>query len=232
MYFHAAMGWYDLIDVFITPSEFYRRKLVEFRFPASKVVHIPNFIDEADFKPCYEFGNYILYFGRLSDEKGVNSLVKAMREVTACRLIIAGTGPAQHKIKNQIAKFGLTNIKLVGFKRERDLINLICGAKFTVLPSEWYENGSISLLESMACGKPVVGANIGGIPEHINHGEDGLVFEPGNHHDLAEKINFLNATPEKCIDMGKSARHKIETIYSKRNHMEAILNLYQSCLVL
>jgi glycosyltransferase involved in cell wall biosynthesis len=230
MYFHDAMGWYDLIDVIVTPSDFYRRKMVELRFPSSKVVHIPNFIDETNFEPCYDSGNYFLYFGRLSDEKGVSTLIRAMREVKACRLVVAGTGPAQTKIEAVIDEYGLNNVDLVGFKSGKDLVNLIRGAMFTVLPSEWYENGSISLLESMAYGKPVVGADIGGIPEHINGGEDGLIFDSGNERDLAEKINTLIAEPDTCVAMGKAARHKVETTYSKRRHMEALLNIYQRCL--
>ncbi len=230
MYLQAAMGWYDLIDVFITPSDFYRRKLVEFRFPADKVVHIPNFIDETAFEPIYESGDYFLYFGRLSDEKGVLTLVTAMRKVPFCRLIIAGTGPAKANIEAYVSQLGLHNVELVGFKSGNDLARLIRGAKFTVLPSEWYENGSISLLESMACGKPVVGADIGGIAEHISHGEDGLIFEAGNANDLAEKIKILSMTPKKCVDLGKAARHKVETIYSKNTHIEAVLKIYQSLM--
>jgi glycosyltransferase involved in cell wall biosynthesis len=231
MYFHALMGWYDLIDIIVTPSDFYRRKLVDFHFPEHKVVHIPNFVDETVFEPIYSSRDYFLYFGRLSPEKGVTTLVEAMRDVPSFKLIIAGTGPAKEDIECIISQHRLTNVELVGFKSGTDLINLICGARFTVLPSEWYENGSIALLESMAYGKPVIGANVGGIPEHINHGEDGLTFESGNSEDLADMINTLAADRNKCISMGKAARRKIETVYSKRRHMDAILDIYQKNLV-
>ena len=227
MYFHAFMGWYELIDLIIAPSDFYRRKLAEFRFPEDKIVHLPNFIDESRYEPCYEPGDYFLYFGRLSEEKGVSTLVEAMRKIKSCRLVIAGTGPAKEKIDDAIDRFNLTHVELVGYKTGNDLAGLIRGARFTVLPSEWYENGSIAQLESMAYGKPVVGADIGGIPEHIDHGLNGLIFESGNPQDLADKLNCLVSDNEKCISMGKAARCKLETDYAKKRHLEALTQIYE-----
>lgn len=226
MYFHLFRGYYDLIDHIITPSDFYRQKLVEWRFPETVVSHIPNFVDEAVFAPIYGHDPYFLYFGRLSEEKGVLTLVEAMRYVKKGTCVIAGSGPILNEINTRIGKLGLTNVKLVGFKSGNDLKKLIRNSMFVVLPSEWYENGPISLLESFAYGKPVIGSNIGGIPEHIEDGVDGFLFECGNADELADRISKIFDDPDRAIEMGKNARKKIENLYSLKTHMEGLLKVY------
>ena len=227
MYFHFIMKYYDFIDHIITPSDFYRRKLVEWRFPETVVSHIPNFVDEYTFKPKYENNSYFLFFGRLSEEKGILTLVDAMRYVKKGTCIIAGKGPSLNEIKKKIIKHGLKNIKLVGYKSGKELRNLIQNSMFVVLPSEWYENGPISILEAFASGKPVIGSNIGGIPENISDGVDGLIFEAGNCESLAQKINFLFNKSKRLVGMGKAARQKIETQYLKRQHLEKLEGIYK-----
>ena len=101
---------------------------------------------------------------------------------------------------------------MVGQQSGAALALYLKNAMFSVLPSEWYENGPISLLESFACGKPVIGANIGGIPEHIDDGIDGLIFQSKDHDDLAEKINLLLSEPEQLETMGSSASQKVERL--------------------
>lgn len=226
MYFHYWRRYYDLIDLIITPSSFYRDKLVEWKFHAEKVVHIPNFIDEEQFTPNYENQGYFIYLGRLSEEKGVLTLIKAMEQVPKGKLIIIGTGPLENEIKNQIALRHLSNVEMAGFKSGATLKKYIANAMFSVMPSEWYENGPISLLENFAFGKPVIGSDIGGIPENITHGTDGLIFRPKDSDDLADKINFLLDNQGMLPKMGKMARQKIERIYSKNKHLEAITEVY------
>lgn len=227
MYFHLFRGYYDLIDHIITPSDFYKQKLVEWRFPETMVSHIPNFVDENVFAPNYRHGSYFLYFGRLSEEKGILTLVDAMRFVKNGTCIIAGSGPSLNKINNRIGMHGLNNVKLVGFKSGNDLKKLIGNSMFVVLPSEWYENGPISLLEAFASGKPVIGSNMGGIPENITDSVDGLIFEAGNTKNLAEKINYLISEPDRLSCMGKAARAKIKRKYQKRKHMEKLEDIYK-----
>lgn len=226
MYFHHWRKYYDLIDLIITPSNFYRKKLVEWRFPADKVIHVPNFIDEKQIIPHYEHNGYFIYLGRLSEEKGVLTLVKAMAKVPKGRLVIVGTGPLEDEIKRQIAAQNLSNIQMVGFQSGDALNSYIANSMFSVMPSEWYENGPISLLENFACGKPVLGANMGGIPENITHGKDGLIFRSKDSGDLADKINFMLDNPEKLPEMGKLARKKVEKLYTKKKHFENILGIY------
>jgi glycosyltransferase involved in cell wall biosynthesis len=217
----------NLIDLVVTPSSFYRDKLIQYRFPKEKVVHLANFVDIDSFKPVFEPEPYFLYFGRLSEEKGITTLVKAMQTVNSGTLLIAGSGPMENEIRRIIDKNGLTNTKLVGFQDKIQLQSLIQKSMFTILPSEWYENGPMSILESFAYGKPVIGSNIGGIPEHINDGLNGLLFEPKDPDDLAEKINWMMDNRPRTIEMGREARKKAETHYSKKLHIQKILEIYK-----
>ncbi|MCF8070367.1 MAG: glycosyltransferase family 4 protein [Desulfobacterales bacterium] len=226
MYFHLWMKYYDLIDLIITPSDFHRKKLIEFRFPAEKVVHVPNFVDETRFTPNYSNEGYFIFLGRLSEEKGIVTLLKAMENVTKGKLIIIGTGPLALQVQEKISSAKLKNIEVVGQQSGTALTQYIKNAMFSILPSECYENGPISLLENFACGNPVIGANIGGIPEHIDDNVDGLIFEPKDHGDLAEKINLLLSNPKRLETMGRAARQKAEKLYSKNQHIRTIIGIY------
>ncbi len=230
MYFHLWKHYYEIIDLIITPSTFYRKKLIEFRFPEDKVVHVPNFVDENKFTPTYRSKNYFIYLGRLSEEKGIMTLLKAMRKVTDGKLIIIGSGPLESQIQQEISHSDAQNIEMVGQQNGTALTRYIASAMFSVLPSEWYENGPISLMESFACGKPVIGANIGGIPEHITDGVDGLTFQPQDADDLAEKINTLLNDPKRLEALSRSERQKVETCYNRKVHLKKIISIYEQLL--
>ncbi len=228
MYFYRYKKYYELIDIVITPSNFYRKKLVEFGFPEKKVIHVPNFVDENLFIPTYNHHGYFIYLGRLSEEKGVLTLLDAMKLVPSGQLVIIGTGPLEEEIKSKISSSNISNVKLVGFQTGESLKQYIEHSMFSILPSEWYENGPISLIENFACGKPVIGADIGGIPEHISDGVDGLIFRSGNHVDLAEKINILLAGKNNLFHMGAEGRLKVERVFNPRTHLEQIMTIYAS----
>lgn len=227
MYFHLWSSYYELIDIIITPSNFYRKKLIEFRFSEKKVIHIPNFVDKNLFSPSYTHDGYFIYLGRLSEEKGILTLLDAMKLVPNGKLVIIGTGPLEDKIRSKISSSGLSNIELVGFQSGEPLKRYIANAMFSIMPSEWYENGPISLLENFACGKPVIGADIGGIPEHISHGRDGLIFKSKDHVDLADKINALLSENYNLVSMGKNARKKVEKVYNKSQHIDKMVRVYE-----
>jgi glycosyltransferase involved in cell wall biosynthesis len=133
----------------------------------------------------------------------------------------------ENEIRQIVDNLGLTNIELVGFQNKLQLQSLIQKSMFTILPSEWYENGPMSLLESFAYGKSVIGSNIGGIPEHIDDQINGLLFEAKNYDELAEKINWMMDNRTKTIEMGREARKKAESHYSKKLHIQKILEIYK-----
>jgi Glycosyltransferase len=224
-YLHEILKSYELIDSFITPSNFYRKKLIEFGIPSDKVVHIPNFIDVSKFEPHYKHDDYFIYVGRLSEEKGIMTLIKAMEYINKSKLVIVGTGPLENKLKEYTVKEQIKNVEFVGFKTGKELEQLICNSRFMIIPSEWYENGPMSVLECMAYGKAIIGADIGGIPEFLSHG-NGLTFKMGNEKELSERIKELLDKDEECISMGKKGREATEMFYNSSYHLNELFKVY------
>ncbi|WP_270577712.1 glycosyltransferase family 4 protein [Caldibacillus thermoamylovorans] len=233
-YVHSFLKTYsNSIDFFITPSYFYKEKMIEWGFPEEKIEHIPNFVNPNDFTPCYDFDNYFLYFGRLSEEKGLFTLLRAVNITNSnIKVKIVGTGPLKEEIHNFINENRLNSkVEVLGFKSGSELVSLIKGAKAVLMPSEWYENGPLALIESFALGKIVIGSNIGGIPEHIDEGKNGFLFEPKNEFQFANILDIVNSMNKKeLVNMGKNARRKVERIYNNDYHVEKILNVYNSLI--
>jgi glycosyltransferase involved in cell wall biosynthesis len=175
---------YKYIDTIICCSHFMKSKMDTDKRFANKTVAMHNFVDEVERKTT-EKEDYVLYFGRFSKEKGIDTLMQVASELPDVPFIFAGKGPLEESIKD------IPNIKNVGFKKGEELQNLIRKARFTVYPSQWYENCPFSVMESQMYGTPVLGANIGGIPELIQIGKTGDLFESGNAAELKEKISTL-----------------------------------------
>ncbi len=229
MYLHYALKWYDLPDIYVTPSEFMRSKMIEFGMQPEKLVHIPNFVNTDEYTYSDVGDGYFLYVGRLVLIKGVETLLRAMHQIRSrqVKLLIVGAGPQQPELEALQRKLGLGNVEFLGHQPRDKLQALMANAMFSVTPSEWYENCPLSVLEAMAMGKPVIGARIGGIPELINHGVDGLLFEPGNAAELAEQIDTLATDRQLRRTMGMAAREKVVNKYSHKQHYQAIIELYR-----
>ena len=144
--------------------------------------------------------DYILYFGRFSREKGIGTLIKACKELSDVQFVFAGTGPLECEIN------GISNIKNVGFQKGAALELLVREARFSIYPSEWYENCPFSVMESQMYGTPVLGADIGGIPELIEVGKTGELFESGNVIELKEKIERMWADRELTDQYSRNCR--------------------------
>ena len=179
-----AVGVYKQIDTIICCTHFMKRLLDTNPVLAQKTVALHNFVDAVEWKDTKK-KDYVLYFGRYSLEKGIGTLMEAAKALPEIPFIFAGSGPLEEELA------GVPNITNVGFQTGEALETLIREAKFTVYPSEWYENCPFSVMESQMYGTPVVGANIGGIPELIRVGETGELFESGNVTELKEKIKTL-----------------------------------------
>ncbi len=177
-------GVYKNIDVMICCSEFLKRKMDSNPLFAGKTLALHNFVDKAE-KQETEKQNYVLYFGRFSREKGIDTLIQVCKELPEIPFVFAGTGPLEEELA------GVPNIQNVGFQRGQDLETLIRQARFSLCPSEVYENCPFSVMESQLYGTPVLGADIGGIPELIGEGKTGELFESGNAAQLKEKIKML-----------------------------------------
>ncbi|MBU1152466.1 glycosyltransferase [bacterium] len=229
-YLHKMMKIYKNIDLFIAPSKFMRNKMIECGLPEDKVVNIPNFVNVSDFKPNYHHQNYFLYFGRISPEKGIGTLIKAMQEVKRSKLVIVGEGRLLPYLKKYACDHQIKNIEFLGYKEGKELKEIIGKAMFTIVPSEVYENFPYTILESYALGKPVIGANLGGIPELIEDQRDGLLFEAFNFKDLASKINYFLDNQEILLEMGKKTREKVEKFYDSEIHYQRLIKIFQSLL--
>jgi glycosyltransferase involved in cell wall biosynthesis len=210
-------------------SNFYRRKIVEHDIAAPReVTTVHNFVDASRFAPADDEGEHVLYFGRLSSEKGLYTLIDAISPLTGTPLLIAGTGAEREALEAEVARRGLDHVRFVGFQSGDDLWDLVRRSRCTVLPSEGYENCPMTVLESLACARPVVGANIGGIPELIDDGADGMLVPPGNAEALREAIAWMQAHPHQAAAMGKHGRQKVETQFSPERHVEQVLAVYDA----
>ena len=216
----------DNVDLFITPSEFYRRKLIESGVPASQVETLASFVHPNEYTPRYDKADYFLYLGRLSEEKGIMSLVQAAAGMPGKRLLIAGEGPMQAPIEALLRSQRVANVELVGMKSGQELIELIRAARFVVVPSEWYENCPRSAIEAMACGTPVIGARIGGIPDMVEDGVTGLTFEAFSIEALRAACLRLHDDDALIAEYGRNARAKVEQRYSIGAHLEQLLAIY------
>jgi glycosyltransferase involved in cell wall biosynthesis len=227
-YLHRLAGTYSHVDAYICPSRFYMKMLEKGGVDREKLFHIPNFIDPRDFEPKYRSDeDYMVYFGRLSAEKGILTLIDAVSYTKSMKLLIVGCGPIEDTIKEKIRALGLENLVfMLGYKSGSELHEIIRKSRFVVLPSEWYENAPYSVLEAMALGKPVIGSDIGGIPELVLNGKNGYLFKRGDALSLAIQIERLSVDERKIEDMGRESRKLIEEKYTGEFYYEKVLKIY------
>jgi glycosyltransferase involved in cell wall biosynthesis len=219
------------VDRFLAPSKFLRQKMVEAGMPAEKIIHLPNSINLERFKPSSIPGEYGLYIGRLSCEKGVQTLLKACALCPDMPFRIAGEGPLEADLRAYASENHLLNVEFVGYLAGEKLFEMIRKASFVVVPSECYDNSPLACYEAMSLGRPVIGAEIGGIPELVQDGETGLLFEPRNPDDLAEKMRLLNNRPDLRVVWGGNGRRMVETNYNPDDHYQTILAIYEELLL-
>ena len=165
------------------------------------------------------YGITCIYFGRFSKEKGIDTLIDVCKSLPNIQFIFAGTGPLEDSINN------ISNIKNVGFQKGSALETLIREAKLSIYPSEWYENCPFSVMESQMYGTPVLGANIGGIPELIEVGKTGELFESGNSNELKCKIETLWNNSNKLIEYSNNCKNI--TFDSISQYYDKVINIYQ-----
>ena len=226
---HKILHIYDLVDIFISPSIFLKEKLREMGFK-NKIIYLPNFIDLKEYQPQYACkGNAIIYFGRLSKEKGLLSLIEAVKGINI-KLKIIGEGPLKKDLLRKIKTESINNVELLGYKNSGELKKEVQNSMFVVTPSECYENNPCSIIEAFALGKPVVGTNIGGIPELIMNGKTGFTFEIKNEDDLKQKLIFLIKNPEKISEMGKNTRMLAEKKLGSESHYNKLIEIYDTAI--
>ena len=217
---------YQTLDVIVSPSVFLRGVLLR-TLPNSRIDVIVNGVDDS--RPLDETSDegYMLFFGRLSREKGVATLLAAHKKMqNKAPLKIVGHGPLHDELVAQYP-----DVEFLGYVQQGEALDkLIKHARAVILPSECYENCSMAILEAMALGKPVIGSRIGGIPEQIRDGIEGILFEPGNAQALANAMDTLADAPEKARVMGLHGRARLSEKYALSKHMDTLLALYNELL--
>lgn len=224
---HSLMHIYNKVDIFISPSQFLKAKFEEMGF-RGKIEYLPNFVLLKEFQPRYDWQECsIVYFGRLSKEKGLLTLIKAIQGVPEVTLKIIGEGLLRESLELEAMSLDLKNVKFLGYKSGEELKNEIRRSMFIVLPSECYENNPRSIIEGFALGKPAVGAQIGGIPELVRDNETGFTFEAANVDDLRRKIKMMLNDVDKISRMGKKAREFVEQELNEEKHYQGLMKIYE-----
>ena len=229
-YVSRMLGSHDKFDHFISVSHFLRKKMILYGMPEDKISTVHNFVDVSDITPNFSTGDYVLYFGRVQRNKGILTLIEAAAPLTDVPIYIVGDGEAMPEVKRIIEQNECQHIHLLGFKQGDELREMILNSICTVLPSEWYENCPLSVLESYAYGKPVIGADIGGIPELIVDGVDGFLVPSGKQETLRERLLWMSEHKSEAAEMGRTGRHKMETEFNADIHYEKIMNIYRKFL--
>lgn len=216
-------GWYNKVDLYICPSEFYKNKLQQSKFTASKIICLRN-----PLPPDTQYGindkdeGYALYFGRLSKEKGVKTLIDQAVKA-GVNLKILGTGPIEDELKDYAKDF--KNVEFKGFQQGEALTNYIKKARCVVLPSEWYENGPYSAMEAMALGKPLIVSNNGGLPELVEDGVNGYIY--ADKDKLADKLKDMFAlSQEEYTAMCSASLERAKKCFNADDYIEQLMAQY------
>ncbi len=216
------LGSYEKVDRFLAPSRFMRDSVLH-RFRSEQVVLLYNGVDTAEIEVSTRDEGYVLYLGRLSQEKGVETLLRAHEAAGTWDLVVAGTGPLERGLQMRYR-----NARFVGQLSGQVLKATIGGASAIVVPSEWYENCPMSVLEAMAYGKPVVASRIGGIPELVLDGETGFLFEAGDAGELRMHLDRLMSDSALRARMGAAGRIRAERQFSIEKHNANLMDTYRS----
>ena len=218
--------WYDKVDLFVCPSNFYKKKLDESGYIKSKIVWMRNPLS-LDTK--YELNDhddgYILYFGRLSKEKGVKTLIDSMKDINY-KLIILGTGPIEDELHEYVKNNNISNVEFKGFQQGEALTNYIRNARCVVLPSEWYENGPYSAMEAMALGKPLIVSNLGGLPELVDDTKNGYIYK--SKEELKDKIQLMiDLSKEDYSSMCNKSLNKAKEYFDAKKYVSELLDIVE-----
>lgn len=227
---HRVLDIYRLVDVFIAPSAFLGKKVREMGFKG-QVVHLPNFVSGLD-AVVPRYGSTqprLVYFGRLGREKGLATLMRAVKGLPVS-LEVIGEGPLREPLQALAQQEAISNVEFAGYMSGGRLDRHVASAMAVVVPSEWYENNPRSVIEAFALGKPVIGARIGGIPELVRHADTGLTFAPGSVEDLRHQIEHLLTHPGEVREMGRRGRHLVETELSPERHYAGLMQVYGQAL--
>lgn len=216
--------WVEMVDIYIALTEFARQKFIEGGLPAEKIVVKPNFVNP-DPGIGSGSGGYALFVGRLSVEKGLDTLLAAWEQLKGqMPLKIVGDGPLSPQVESAVKR--LPSVEWLGRKPMPEVHELMGEASFLIFPSKWYETFGRVAVEAFAKGTPVIAANIGAIAELVEDGRTGLKFQPDNSQDLATKVEWALEHPQELAQMRLSARAEFEAKYTAPKNYSRLMEIY------
>lgn len=226
----SRQTWTTQIDSYIAISSFLRDKFVHAGFAAQKISVKPNFVD-LDPGTRSTPGDYALFLGRLSPEKGLQMLLQAWERLPSpIPLLIAGDGPMRHDLEAEVARKQLQRIHFTGRLTREQAFEAVKKAAFVVVPSIWYEPFGLVIAEAFACGTPVLGAFVGAIQEMIDDQVTGLHFDSGNPDALAKKVAWAWGHLPEMEEMGKAARRVYDDRYTAKVNYDLLMKIYDSAI--
>ena len=222
---HRLAGtWNTKVQRYIAPTAFVRNKLVEGGLPPARVVVKPNFLPVDPGVGSGE-GNYALFVGRLSPEKGLATLLRAWQQVPDIPLKIVGDGPLREFVMTEAQK--LPNVSAVGFQDRPKVLEFVKNAALLIVPSEWYEGFPMTVVEAMGCGTPVLASRLGSLAEVIEDGVNGAHFEPRSADELALHVRGLMSSPAWLREMRQTVRQRYEERYSAEQNYPQLRRIYE-----
>ena len=225
--------WPRMVDIFVVPTEFYRKKYIEAGLPGDRIMIKPHFVDpDPQVRDPHSEGEYALFVGRLDPEKGVETLLQAWKLLGRLPLKICGDGQLAERVLDFARQNDLVGcVELTGWLPHEQVIRLMKGAKFLVWPSEgYYETFGYVAVESYSCGIPVIASRIGVLGEVVIDGETGLHFEPGEAADLAQKVQWAWDHPAETAEMGRRGRAVYEARYTAERNYPILHGIHEAAI--
>jgi len=228
---HRRCGSYaQLVDRYIALTEFARERLIAGGLPGERICVKPNFV-EPDPGPRAGSGRHALFAGRLTEEKGLHTLLDAWRRLgPELPLRVAGDGPLREALARRIESERIAGVTLLGSLPRDALLEELRGARVLVFPSEWYEGMPMAIVEAFACGVPCVAARLGGMREMIEDGVNGLLFAPGDPDELAAKLRWAFEHEAELAAIGRAARAEYEARYTAATNCARLLEIYRQAI--
>jgi glycosyltransferase involved in cell wall biosynthesis len=229
-YFYYIMPNYRMVDMFLFQSEFTRDMFVKYGFDIKKTFVIENPYNSNNIKPKYRGEKYILYFGRISAEKGIQTLLKVMQSLPGIELKIVGNGPEYDSYLEFISQHYVSNVSFLGPKWNKDLEPYIENCEFVIVPSEWYEPSPYVVLQSFSYGKPVIASNIGGLKDLVIDKVTGLLFKVGDEVSLAQSIRYLYNDKELIRKLGENSRLQVERKNNPERYYSETMSIFNNLI--
>jgi glycosyltransferase involved in cell wall biosynthesis len=225
--------WEKQVDLYIALTEFARKKLIEGGLPANKIVVKPNFVmrdPQDDLRDEWRGRAYALFVGRLSQKKGVWTMLMAWQYLVGIPLKVVGDGPLMGEVRVFVERQKLKNVEVLGRRHHDEVLILMRRARFLVFPSECYETFGMTIIEAFACGTPVVASRLGAMAEVVEDFRTGVNFDAGNPDDLAAKVEWVWTHSKKIEEMGKEARKEYERKYTAEINYKMLMDIYETAI--